>query len=415
MDGPQQAGGSTDSKKDAGGPKRSNEEVPAAAAREETRLGPSRQLRRDPPGISQPHKAPLANDVQLSQPVPIPSKDGHAGGTARRIPDAALPPPNRPYSLPNVLSRKPSATMPGSLFPRSASLEPDPTPAVSRLNSARPSARRVLAAKSPLYQSIKEEEEEEADLPIKVPAAWSPGSPENPFVIEDDAPRNRQNVISSTEDALRFLNEQHPSPRSSPSPMAPPTPNASKSKLPEDDEEDVQPSMFKSKGKERAHDSVYDFLHSDISQEIRIRGTEDELLRAREEHLRKEQEQDADTTSALEERERDKERIRFLEAEVTRLRSQVSRVFRTERCYMSTDIASNSSRNNGIRPLLARLSLRLLLHPHHCPRRAAPSYHLSRSQASVKDLDPLRKPTPTPSYSLHGQHFGNKHRRLRHP
>lgn len=81
----------------------------------------------------------------------------------------------------------------------------------------------------------------------------------------------------------------------------------------------------KNKGKGRALDWEYDFADGETSGEVRVRGMEQELYEAREEQRRKELEDEFDLNQSIlmEERERDRERIRMLEEEVSKLRSQV--------------------------------------------------------------------------------------------
>ncbi|KAF7789746.1 hypothetical protein EIP86_000692 [Pleurotus ostreatoroseus] len=238
----------------------------------------------------------------------------------------------RPVSVVKSRNKKPYTTMPGSLFPRSASLEPDPTPAFARVKGTRPQMRYAPNARSPLYQTIETiVEQGETSQRIDTVVANSPGSSANPFLVRDDAqdgPPTPKGIVSTSYAAARFLNERHPTPRSSPSPMAALTPEAPSvyEDVDEDvdeDEDDQQIRVSISKGKERAHDESYEFPHAETSQEIRIRGKEDELQQARDDQYRKEQELDPDTTLALEEHERDKERIKFLEAEVMRLRDEL--------------------------------------------------------------------------------------------
>ena len=102
--------------------------------------------------------------------------------------------------------------------------------------------------------------------------------------------------------------------------------------LPDDahseDEEESIPSSSKDKGKARALDWEFNFADMDASGEMRVRGMERELYEAREEQRRKELEDEFDINQSIlmEERERDRERIRMLEEEVARLKSQVSQV-----------------------------------------------------------------------------------------
>lgn len=284
-----------------------------------------------------PGKSTVPNGGKDLQPpvaaVPRSNKDAVATG---RVADA--PPPVASTAVPNRRLKTPLTTMPGSLFPRSASLAPEPTPG-ARLSSARSQTRYASAPRSPtlpyrspvypsfpLYPSLKGMEDE-ARHDFTAILQRSPGSSRNPFLVEDQTPATRD-VVAYSQDAIRFLSEQHPTPRSSPSPSEPTTPKASTSRYLEPvnfGDDDDRPAKSSWKGKERAHDDDGESMRAETSQEVRIRGTESELKRVREEHRRREEagEFNANTTAVWEESERDKERIRFLEQEVERLRNQV--------------------------------------------------------------------------------------------
>ncbi|KAI0090205.1 hypothetical protein BDY19DRAFT_905246 [Irpex rosettiformis] len=238
------------------------------------------------------------NSVSLHKPSPVP--------------------PLRTFS--NVVKRKASATMPGSLFPRSASIEPDPTPGPASYGLLRERTKLLAAVSRTPLHSVGFAKER---LTTRPPVTQSPGDP-NPFLGITNTLARARGVIGSTEDAKRFLEDYNPSSPSSPSPAMPlPVRGPRKSYGPNDDETSAIVAHSKSKGKERARDA--DFEWDDNSRVLRVRGKEQELREAREEHIRKEQERELDpeTTLIMEERYHDKERIRKLEAEVAWLKSQL--------------------------------------------------------------------------------------------
>jgi hypothetical protein len=83
-------------------------------------------------------------------------------------------------------------------------------------------------------------------------------------------------------------------------------------------------TILKQKGKERAHESFSEFEKQDIPGDVRVRGKEQELISAREEHVRNEKRWERDTYAEAElERALDKERIRTLEQEILMLKKEV--------------------------------------------------------------------------------------------
>lgn len=217
-----------------------------------------------------------------------------------------MPPPPVPA---RALTNKPSVTMPGSFFPRSPSLEPDyaasllngqiqpPGVAMSNdqfLHEVRNDAGPSMTPGTPRSRrSISSTRSEPSPSPITISGGPSVRGVVDRFTDEADHSLMLPNTAISPERVVC-------SPRS-------------------------QAKSAKARGKERDLGGWdYDFSFSgDTSGEIRVRGIEQELLAAREEHHRKELEQDPDSSVYLEEREQDKERIRILEEEVAKLKRQV--------------------------------------------------------------------------------------------
>lgn len=193
--------------------------------------------------------------------------------------------------------------MPGSLFPRSASTDPESPP--RHTDDAEP--RQVRFA--PDVVSPPRKSTHEADhstdpfpsIPSRLRSAPSVNAAVERFHVgADDA-----------DPAMLF-----PSPKGKGRATAPP-------------EDDGSPRISaREKGKGRACDVEED---ADTSGEVQVRGKERELFAAREEQKRNEKrrwerdkemdEKDADERDR--EREKDKERIRMLEGEILRLKNEV--------------------------------------------------------------------------------------------
>jgi hypothetical protein len=215
--------------------------------------------------------------------------------------------------------RKRGVTMPGSLFPRSPSLEPTPAP-------PRKDGNRLVSFTVPVNETSSSSS---TSRPLDTVA--EEGQPtdnerdDNPF-LSKDTPAHVDRITSNSDDAKRFLEDFDLSPRSSPIPDTPILQRAAPPKrlLLVDPSSPMPAISAKAKGKQKAiaSDDVYE---EDNSQVVRFRGKERELREAWEGHLRKEQDRDGDseTTIILEERERDRERIRELEVEVAALKREV--------------------------------------------------------------------------------------------
>lgn len=231
--------------------------------------------------------------------------------------------PCRDLSLPQVpreFLKKP-VTMPGALFPRSPSLDPDYASAIEEQHRV----HFALGTPNPSFRSYSDLMREATD-----------GSPST-FHVDPpkvgDIPRHdptaspvRANGGPSVKGAIeRFADDADhslmlPNLTTSPGRAAP---LSSPQRV--DGTAEIASLSSKAKGKQRAMDWDYNFAEANTTGEIRVRGKEQELLEAREEHIRKEQDRelDPDQSAYFEEREKDKERIRALEAEVVQLKEQV--------------------------------------------------------------------------------------------
>ena len=201
--------------------------------------------------------------------------------------------------LPRALRRRPSMTMPGALFPRSPSMDPEPAP-VPKL------PRNVHFPTRPTY------------IDYEVPMPGPSSSPEH---------------------------VRHPSP----SPVPVPVPSRSRAASVSEvtgrrSQEDSASSAWKEKGKQRATDVLLENGTSpsparsnlsgsgrdaeadvDTSGEIRVRGKEQELSAVRAERRAREKwwETEAETTMIREEKAGYEDKIKKLEEEVMRLQEEV--------------------------------------------------------------------------------------------
>lgn len=270
----------------------------------------------DQKAITQSEEAPVTarqnGTSSKSQPVQSGGKEGSRKG-----------PPS--VSATQQLRRKRSVTMPGSLFPRSASLEPEPTPAAQKTHDRQvhftPHGAEgpTNLPPPPLLNPIAE-----------VSQASDDQNEDNPFISQRKTPTQVDRITSNTRDAKRFLEDFNLSPRSSPTPVSPTVsrtvpPRRLLLASPSDGHPSPPAMSAKAKGKQRAVEPEDEFETGDTSQVLRVNGKVQELRQAREERWQKEVErgEDPETSIILEERERDKERISQLEAEVIALKKQV--------------------------------------------------------------------------------------------
>ncbi|KAI0833716.1 hypothetical protein BC628DRAFT_1308678 [Trametes gibbosa] len=197
----------------------------------------------------------------------------------------------RPPHSPAALLATPVVTMPGSLFPRSASLMPEPIPAHHR--------RAVPRMRTPTPPP-EEPEPVEEEAPLEPFADAQEQSPRRGRAHDHARERSRGRSVDDAGPSAARESSRH----SETSSRA-----ASSSRRPLEQPAETASRVRSLKGKERA---------CDTSGEIRVRGKEQELREAREDHARNVHDRDDD------ERERDKRRIRMLEEEVARLRVELA-------------------------------------------------------------------------------------------
>jgi hypothetical protein len=279
------------------------------------------------------------------------------------------PPLVSPPHLPTALRRRLSMTMPGSLFPRSSSLQPESPPhdddnrrvrfhpgVLSPPHSRRPNSDVSTPLRPKTIPSVKaavQMFQVDADASILLPAtSVSPGKGAGK-VLHDAVNQGRGRTLS-------------------------------------DDHEDESPLYISSssheKGKGRAHESSLD--PGNTSGEIRVQGKERELLVAREEQRQKERrwERDKDDVEADSERRKDKEKIKALEDEIRRLKEEV-RIFMASTSFVDRCIAVFSFQD------VTTLSLSYLRHHlrrhHHQYRLLSVQLHPCRTRTLFLPLPVL--------------------------
>lgn len=201
-----------------------------------------------------------------------------------------------PPPLPRALKRKLSISMPGSLFPRSPSLEPEHSPTIEREQRVR-FASTIPDSPHPHFSRIS-----------KPQSAVSPSPP--------STPRHKKQFDPTVQAAVgRFKEDADPSillPKMQTSPHA------------------VHQCSGVDKGKGIAIE-VIPTEDGETSGILRVRGKEKELVAVREDlnkNERRLERTDVTESSFLEQikqdRDRDKEKIRMLEGEIERLKKEVS-------------------------------------------------------------------------------------------
>ncbi|KAF4613638.1 hypothetical protein D9613_007665 [Agrocybe pediades] len=223
---------------------------------------------------------------------------------------------------PRALKRPQSATMPGSLFPRSPSLEPSNT----RIHTGR-NQRVRFSSKRPRSPSparqLATPQSPQARKKLEVSPFRTSHQPESPLHTPSSVRSAAARFHIEDEDAGPSL--LFPSPLQSPYALS-----KAKHSKPDQVSSDVSPRYTREeKGKARAVDPVTDY-DPDRSGLLRVAGKERELSTAREEFDKNHYgnfDIDSGTVDRerLEERERDKARIRLLEEEVNRLKEELNR------------------------------------------------------------------------------------------
>ena len=225
--------------------------------------------------------------------------------------------------------------MPGSLFPRSPSLIPDPLP--QHLDDDERHVRFAPAAFSPI-QSNEAGPSRPRDIPCSQNTIRAHG--EASSSCSDHAGsgsrssssfRSRGSISNVKDAVMRFRVDKDSADASILLPREKSlTPSKRKEKQQARGASPVGPSSCE-KGKSRALDLEPEYHHAaETSREVRVRGKERELAEAKEEQRRKARVQrdmhdnqvEADGEEAV--RNADKAKIKMLEEEILRLKAEVS-------------------------------------------------------------------------------------------
>ncbi|TBU39441.1 hypothetical protein BD309DRAFT_993770 [Dichomitus squalens] len=227
----------------------------------------------------------VVEEVDEPEPQPQPRSSQQGKSAKKTFPapskSKSMPSPPTPLTTRNSL---PFPTMPGSFFERSASLMPEAIPTPMKRAVPRP------RTPPPAIEEEPEEEEGQAD--------------EQQIALAPERSSGRGRSQSLTKGKSMDADQAGPSRHREPSHHR----SISTEELEPGPLEPAARSTSR-KGKERAWDT---------SGEIRVRGKEQELHEAREDHARNAHARDDS------ERERDKQRIRMLEEEVARLRVELA-------------------------------------------------------------------------------------------
>lgn len=257
--------------------------------------------------------------------------------------------------LARSLKRRPSVSMPGSLFPRSPSMEPDSNLLATEREQHVRFASHVSQTPDPQSpQRYKSLSSRSLDGP-------APAS---------ESPRRRSQIASSVKTAIdKFHIGQEdadssillPSPKRSPHSLV-----ASRKFQSRRTSSPSSPSAtpMRYKRKNYSVESLSDNC-GDTSGSLHVKGKEKELAAAREELYKNERRDNEAPVSSVEQAEidhnRDKARIKMLEEEIERLKQEVSRQF-IQRIFILT--SGKSYRKD---PSQRRLGQRDLLHRLHRP------------------------------------------------
>ncbi|KAJ6612270.1 hypothetical protein B0H10DRAFT_2053028 [Mycena sp. CBHHK59/15] len=284
-----------------GGPVRTQRRTP-----DSSRDRQQRRRERKPPNIFPPSKHAPAPKSKRRVAVVVEEEELASEHSLSRSPS--------PQPLPRALRRRPSFTMPGSLFPRSASMDPESPPEYA-------DPRQVRFAPDIISPATRRRPEIEGPLETSPSPTRAPTTPLRPRTVPSvKAAVERFHVGADNAD---------------PSILLPSSKGKRKAEAPTEEADELPRIPAKDKGKARACDLGDD---ADTSGEVRVRGKERELFAAREVQKRnekrrwerdKEKDREDDTERDIE-REKDKERIRMLEDEILRLKDELSnRPFRS--------------------------------------------------------------------------------------
>ncbi|KAH7927970.1 hypothetical protein BV22DRAFT_243402 [Leucogyrophana mollusca] len=216
-----------------------------------------------------------------------------------------------PVPLPRALRRRPSITMPGSLFPRSSSLEPEldergtPVRFSTSFDEGEdlqpgPSKKHPDTSGKQVPDSTTQSARDDTTSTSGAPSPW------------------RLNAVSSVRDAVERFHAGDAQEADFSLLLASPDSSPVKGNSKGASAQGTHEASYKGKQKERVPDED-DFsfgLGADTSGVIRVLNKELELDAVR---------RDKDTRESGDEREKDKERIRMLEDEIRRLKEELSK------------------------------------------------------------------------------------------
>ncbi|KAH9974836.1 hypothetical protein BJV74DRAFT_863298 [Russula compacta] len=243
------------------------------------------------------------------------SHDGHsdedAGAENRQEEDEEEEEEPAPLPLPRALRRRPSITMPGALFPRSPSMDPEPRAAA---------VRHVRFPAQPTYFDF--------DVPVPGPSS----SPERP---RPASPIPRRPRAESVREVSRQRVRGDNASAGDAVPSGPSWNEKGKQCAAQnvflESEASSSPSRLigAGSGEGCVRDAGLEPASADPTGEIRVRGKERELSAVREERRACEErwETEAETTLIREEKVEYEDRIKQLEEEVQRLRAEVRIIF----------------------------------------------------------------------------------------
>ncbi|KZT06023.1 uncharacterized protein LAESUDRAFT_759566 [Laetiporus sulphureus 93-53] len=252
------------------------------------------------------------------------------GGGGSGEGSGSRPPSTAPSQAVGAVATLSPATMPGSFFPRSESLMPDPmsaemarragvlppspgpsaeTPAPSHLPTPQP-ARKSNDISRRGSKSSRSDTGADCDArrDAKAPSVGS-ATPADRRADETRKTKAKGWDDLSTEEALNNLDAELSRKSNNPPTRSKPVAARSSGRSSVEGGTSMVAKSAKAKGKERA---------CDTSGEVRVRGKEEELRAAREAHMRVEPGRDE------QEQARDKQRIKVLEEEIMRLKAQLA-------------------------------------------------------------------------------------------
>jgi hypothetical protein len=270
----------------------------------------SRPRRRGTPPLTRSHTPPLDERASFHEHSDDDAgeEENQEGEDEEEGEEEREEPPPQPLPLANALRRQPSITMPGALFPRSPSIDP---------NSSQPVARHVHFPTKPTY------------FDYEVPVAGPSSSPERPPPPPTPIPRrSRAESVGelSGRRGERVAGGGDTVTVSGLSRMEKGKQRATDSVTDAVSSPPTRSTAFAGRNRVDAGDDVrLEPVSADTSSEIRVRGMEKQLSAVREERRAREEwwDTEAETTLIREEKAGYEDKIKRLEEEVRRLREEV--------------------------------------------------------------------------------------------